>query len=96
MGFPIFNKNNYICRSDLCDTFYCPEQDYVEMGEGYKMMQRLMIRLNNGEYFTFAFNKEKLINYKLNNIVYTIEKGKLNKLVNIQFYTDKHYESNNR
>ena len=94
MEFPIFNKNNYICRTDLCDTFYCPEQDRVKMEEGYNMIQRLITRLNNSEYFTFSLNKEKLIIYKLDNIVYVIEKGKLNKLVNI--LKDKPYESNSR
>ena len=48
------------------------------------MLQRLIDRLNNDEYFNFATKSGKYIIYKTSNIVYIVEKGKINNFINIK------------
>lgn len=74
-----FNKSKYIIRTDLCDVYY--NDNYNEL-QG--MLQRLIDRLNNDEYFNFATKSAKYIIYKNDYNVYVVEKGKINNFINIK------------
>ena len=74
-----FNKSKYNIRTDLCDVYYNDNYDELQ-----GMLQRLIDRLNNDEYFNFATKLGKYIIYKNSDIVYIVEKGKINNFINIK------------
>ena len=74
-----FIKSKYNIRTDLCDVYY--NDNYNEL-QG--MLQRLIDRLNNDEYFNFATKSGKYIIYKNDYNVYVVEKGKINNFINIK------------
>ena len=74
-----FNKSKYNIRTYLCDVYY--NDNYNEL-QG--MLQRLIDRLNNDEYFNFATKSGKYIIYKNDYNVYVVEKGKINNFINIK------------
>lgn len=74
-----FNKSKYNIRPDLCDVYYNDNYDELQC-----MLQRLIDRLNNDEYFNFATKSGKYIIYKNSDIVHIVEKGKINNFINIK------------
>lgn len=75
----LFNKSKYIIRTDFCDVYY--NDNYNEL---QNMLQRLIDKLNNNEYFNFATKSGKYIIYKNFDIVHIVEKGKINNFINIK------------